>query len=67
MPISNEVRWHPMLDEAPCETCPHTHLCKTGDTCPAFTVFVQFGGRRWRQEARMPDTENETVGLAQRR
>lgn len=33
-------------------------LCKTGDECPPFAVFVQFGGRRWRREARVSDTEN---------
>jgi hypothetical protein len=32
--------------------------CKTGDSCPAFASFVQYGGRRWRSEAREPGRES---------
>lgn len=64
MSASNQV-WDPALDESPCELCPHAAACGTGDSCPAFASFVQFGGRRWRKEARVPDGEG-AAGLGQR-
>jgi hypothetical protein len=55
MPIPSSARLAAAFDEAPCELCPHAAGCKTGNACPAFAVFVDYGGRRWRKEARVPD------------
>jgi hypothetical protein len=55
MPIPNSLRLAATFDEAPCELCPHSAVCKTGSACPAFAAFVDHGGRRWRALARVPD------------
>jgi hypothetical protein len=47
-----------MLDESPCETCPHIAKCSVGGlACEAFALFVSHGGRRWRKEPREPSAE----------
>ena len=55
MSPATTVHWDATLDEAPCDLCPQRARCRTGDACPAFQSFVQHGGRRWRNEARVPD------------
>jgi hypothetical protein len=64
MPIPNSVRLTATFDEAPCELCSHAAVCKTGNACPAFDAFVQFGGRRWRALARVPDGVATPVAAA---
>ena len=66
MAILNPVRWNAMLDESPCELCPHAAVCKTGAVCPAFDAFVDYGGRRWRALARVPDVEGAVAVAVER-
>lgn len=42
-------------DESPCELCPMAATCRAGDlACAQFASFVNYGGRRWRSEPRVP-------------
>lgn len=43
-----------VFEKCLCDLCPHRARCRSGDSCDAFASFVQWGGRRWRNEARKP-------------
>jgi hypothetical protein len=52
------VSWHPLLDESPCDLCPHRARCRDEQlACEQLEVFTEFGGRRWRQVPREPSRE----------